>query len=314
MEHAPLLSVTLTPYTPADAERLAQGLSVLLAEDPTLSARPGPEPDETTIGVIGELQLDIVVHRLAREFGVTAAIGRPQVEYRERVTRHAEGEIKYGRSSPAIPEYAHVKVRVAPRGAEEGNVVNDEILEGTIPAAFMPAVYEGVADALNTGVLAGYPLADVEVTIFDGTYHDVDSTASAFRLATLLAVHDAVQKARPILVQPIMRIEVSLPSRDHEDVVRGLLRRGASLQMLEEEPQWSRIYALVPLSNLFGYAAELQAETRGRGTVTTTCHCYDTVTPRDDDDEKRGGLGVREPLHPRPAPRSGHVALPLEEA
>src|SRR4051812_7304255 len=182
MEHAPLLSVTLTPYTAADAERLAQGLSALLAEDPTLSARPGPEPGETTIGVIGELQLDIVVHRLAREFAVTAAIGRPQVEYRERVTRHAEGEMKNGRGSPAIPEYAHVKVRVAPRGAEEGNVVNHEVLEGTIPAAFMPAVYEGVADALNTGVLAGYPLADVEVTIFDGTYHDVDSTASAFRL------------------------------------------------------------------------------------------------------------------------------------
>src|SRR4051812_9539127 len=311
MTDIPLLSVALTPGTHADAERLAAALQVLTSDDPTLLVRTDAATSATIISGTGEEQLEIVVDRLAREFGVAGSLGPPQVEYRERLTRSAEGEMKDAGTVDGIRYYAHVKLRVAPRAPAAANVVVNEAL--AIPVAFIPSVIGSITESLELGALAGYPLIDVSVTVFDGSYHDVDSSERAFRQAASLALRDAVARAKPVRVEPVMRIEVTAPDRDREDVVRGLLRRRAQMQLLAQHGKTIKVYAVAPLANLLGYVHELRAQTGGQGSVTMTFHCYEPVRPDDDNEDKRDGPGVRQPLRPRPSPRAGHIAVPLDE-
>jgi elongation factor G len=308
----PLLSIALTPHTRADVERLAAALRALTSEDPTLLVRSDAATSATIISATGEEQLEIVVDRLAREFGVAGSLGPPQVEYRERLTRSAEGEMKDAGAVDGIRYYAHVKLRVMPREPGAGNVVINEIVGG-IPAAFIPSTIAGITESLEMGALAGHPLIDVSVTLFDGSYHDVDSSERAFRQAASLALRDAVARAKAVRVEPVMRIEVTAPDRDREDVVRGLLRRRAQMQLLAQQGKTIKVYAVAPLANLLGYVHELRAQTGDQGSVTMTFHCYEPVRPHDDNEDRRDGPGVRQPLRPRPSPRAGHIAVPLDD-
>jgi elongation factor G len=309
----PLLSITLTPHTKADVERLAAALQALTSEDPTLQVHANAATSATIISATGEERLEILVDRLAREFGVAGTLGVPQVEYRERLTRSAEGEMKYARRVDGIGQYAHVKLRVIPREPGAGNVVIDELVQGSIPATFMRSVIDGITERLEVGELAGYPLIDVSVTVFDGSYHDVDSSEWAFRHAASLALRDAVARAKPVVVEPVMRIELTAPERDREDIVRGLLRRRAQLQLLGQHHRSITLYAVVPLANTLGYVHELRACTGGRGTLKMAFHCYEPVRSNEDNENEPDGPGVRQPLAPRPSPRAGHIAVPLDD-
>jgi len=310
MRKVPLLSIALTPMSADDAVRLARGLSVLTAEDPTVTWRPLPSGD-VVVGAIGELQLEIVVDRLKREFEVSAFVDRPRIGYTETVTREANGEMKYAKQ--ALRQYAHVKLTVHPCKRGSGNWFENNLTGESIPAEYVPAVQAGIEEALDAGVLAGYPVQDIKVVLHDGSWHDVDSTDAAFRMAAGLALQDALKKATPIVLEPVMRIHLEVADDYKDDVVQGLVKRRVRLEVLEQRHQTVVIDGVGRLADLFGYAPELRATTHDRGSYTLSLHGYEPAPPRPDDEE-RGGLGVREPMHPRPSPRAGNIALPLDEA
>ncbi len=275
----PVISIRIEPKTKADQERMGMALKRLSDEDPTFRVRSDLETGETLIAGMGELHLEIIVDRMKREFNVEANIGRPQVAYKETIKKEAEAEGKYIKQSGGRGQYGHVWLRVQPRQRGEGFEFIDEIKGGTIPREYIPATEKGVKEAMDKGVLAGYPMVDVAVTLFDGSYHEVDSSEIAFKIAASMAFQQAARKATAVLLEPIMVLEVLIPSDFFGDVVGDLSAKRAAIQDTEDRLQLKVLHAKVPLSEMFGYATSLRSLTEGRGTFTMEFASYEEVPP-----------------------------------
>jgi elongation factor G len=300
-----LLSLVIKPKTKTDQERLARGVSTLLDEDPTMSVKADPATGEIVIGGMGELHLEIIIDRLRREFNIEAFVGRLQVAYKETLTRRADGEgryVKYG-------QYAHAKVHLYPGEPGSGYVFENGIMEGALPKEFIKAIDEGIKEALTGGVLAGYPVDDVHIVLYDGSYHDVDSSEMTFRIAGTMAFHDAAKKAKPVLLEPVMRVEVVAPTENMGDVMGNLAGRRGQIQSQEDCDSVRRITARVPLSEMFGYATDLRSRTRGRGTFAMQFASYEPFDRAENQSAGDDSM-VSVPRKPAPPLRDSSVALP----
>ncbi len=264
----PVISLAIEPKTKADQEKLGHGLSKLSAEDPTFRVRTDHETGQVVISGMGELHLEIIVDRLEREFNVEASVGRPQVAYKETLTAPAEGEGRYIRQTGGRGQYGHAKVRVLPRKPGEGYEFENEIVGGTIPREYIKPIDEGIREAMTNGVLAGYPVDDVRVELYDGSFHDVDSSEMAFKIAGSMAFKDAAKRARPVLLEPVMRVEVVVPQDYMGDVIGNLVSRRGHISGQEDRGGTQIITSRVPLSEMFGYATDLRSRTQGRATYS----------------------------------------------
>ena len=262
----PVIRVAIEPKTRAGQEKMSVALAKLVEEDPTFRCYTDEETGQTIIAGMGELHLEIIVDRLLREFRVEANIGKPQVSYKETIKKSAEVDERYVRQSGGKGQYGHVKIRVEPNESGKGYEFIDEIVGGAIPKEFIPAVDEGIRGAMEAGVLAGYPVVDVKVTLFDGSYHEVDSSEMAFKIAGSMAFKNAMQKADPTLLEPIMKVAVTVPEEYMGDVMGDLNARRGQISGMESRNGAAQITALVPLSTMFGYATDLRSKTQGRGT------------------------------------------------
>ncbi|HKB11429.1 MAG TPA: elongation factor G [Vicinamibacterales bacterium] len=264
----PVISLAIEPKTKADQEKLGQGLGKLMAEDPTFRVNTDQQTGQTIIRGMGELHLEIIVDRLKREFNVEATVGKPQVAYKETLTRQADGEMKYAKQTGGRGQYGHAKIHVYPGEPGAGYVFENKIVGGAIPKEFIKPIDEGIKEALTRGVLAGYPIDDVRVELYDGSYHDVDSSEMAFKIAGSMAFQDAAKKARPVLLEPMMRVEVVVPKDYLGDVMGNLSSRRGQIQSQEDRGGTQIISARVPLSEMFGYATDLRSRTQGRATYS----------------------------------------------
>jgi elongation factor G len=264
----PVISLAIEPKTKADQEKLGQGLGKLMAEDPTFRVKTDQATGEVVIAGMGELHLEIIVDRLKREFNVEASVGRPQVAYKETLTRPADGEMKYAKQTGGRGQYGHVKIHLYPGEPGTGYVFENEVTQGAIPKEFIKPIDEGIKEALTRGVLAGYPVDDVRIELYDGSYHDVDSSEMAFKIAGSMAFQDAAKKAKPVLLEPVMRVEVVVPKEHMGDVMGNLSSRRGQIQSQEDRGGTQIINARVPLSEMFGYATDLRSRTQGRATYS----------------------------------------------
>ena len=308
MEHPALLSIGVQPRTQADQEKLRRGLAILMSLDPALQARTDPKTGEVVIGGSSDQQLEITLHRLGCEFGVEAHVGRPRIEYREVLTHPADGETKFARQSEGRGEYGHVKIHLEPGEPGSGYVFENAIVGGAIPADFIASVKEGIRDALTAGVLAGYPVNDVRIALYDGSYHDVDSSDRAFRIAGAMAFHDAAKKARPVLLEPVMRVEVMVLEEHVDEIKDNLVSRRGQLVAQEGRRGMQVVTALVPLAEMFAYAVDLRERTLGRGRFAMRFARYQPCPLRDDDG--RGESYVGTPRRRPPTPKHTHTAAP----
>src|SRR5215203_3792291 len=265
---APVISLAIEPKTKADQEKLGQGLGKLMAEDPTFRVKSDPETGQTVISGMGELHLEIIVDRLKREFSVDATVGKPQVAYKVTLTRPADGEMKYAKQTGGRGQYGHVKIHLFPGEPGTGYIFENEVVGGAIPREFIKPIDEGIKEALTRGVLAGYPVDDVRIELYDGSYHDVDSSEMAFKIAGSMAFQDAAKKAKPVLLEPVMRVEVVVPKEHMGDVMGNLSSRRGQIQSQEDRGGTQIINARVPLSEMFGYATDLRSRTQGRATYS----------------------------------------------
>ncbi len=262
----PVISIAVEPKTKQDQEKMGTALQRLAEEDPTFRVKTDEETGQMIISGMGELHLDIIVDRMKREFKVEANVGKPQVAYKETIKAQAEAEGKYIRQSGGRGQYGHCWVRVAPNEAGKGYEFIDEIKGGVIPREYIPAIDKGIKEALENGVLAGYPVIDVKATVYDGSYHEVDSSEAAFKIAGSKAFQDAFKKASPILLEPIEKLEVVVPEEYMGDVIGDLnAKRGQILEMTDRGNN-KVVYAYVPLASMFGYVTTLRSMTQGRGT------------------------------------------------
>jgi elongation factor G len=245
-------------------------------EDPTLRISTDPDTGQTILAGMGELHLEIIVDRMQREFGVGANVGKPQVAYRETIRTKSEAEGRFVRQSGGRGQYGHVKIKIEPAPGE-GYVFKDEIVGGRIPREFITAVERGIGEALEGGVLAGFPMSDVRVRLYDGSYHDVDSSEMAFKIAGSMGLKAAAEKARPVLLEPIMSVEVVVPEEYMGDVIGDLNSRRGRIEGMELRGTSQIIKSLVPLSEMFGYATELRSRTQGRGSFTMHFGRYEEV-------------------------------------
>jgi elongation factor G len=273
----PVISVRIEPNTKVDQEKMGMALKRLSDEDPTFRIKSDMETGETIISGMGELHLDIIVDRMKREFGVSANVGRPQVAYKETIKGEAEAEGKYIRQSGGKGQYGHVYLRVAPKERGQGFEFLNEIKGGAIPQEFIPAVEKGTKEALDKGVLAGYPLVDIEVALFDGSFHDVDSSEFAFKIAASMALQDATKRAKLVLLEPIMKLEVVIPSQFLGDVIGDLSARRGRIEETYDRLNLKVIDAKIPLAEMFGYATSLRSLTEGRGTFTMEFDKYEEI-------------------------------------
>ena len=264
----PVISLAIEPKTKADQEKLGMGLAKLMAEDPTFRVKTDTETGQVVIAGMGELHLEIIVDRLKREFNVEATVGKPQVAYKETITRASEGEGRYIKQTGGRGQYGHAKIRLIPRKPGEGYEFENEIVGGTIPKEFIKPIDQGIREAMTTGVLAGYPMDDVKVELYDGSYHDVDSSEMAFKIAGSMAFKDAAKKAHPTLLEPIMRVEVVVPEEYMGDVIGDITSRRGHIQSMETRGGSQVINSRVPLSEMFGYATDLRSSTQGRGSYS----------------------------------------------
>jgi elongation factor G len=264
----PVISLAIEPKTKADQEKLGSGLGKLMAEDPTFRVKSDPETGQTVIAGMGELHLEIIVDRLKREFSVEATVGKPQVAYKETITKAAEGEHRHVKQSGGRGQYGHAKIRVIPRKPGEGYEFVNEIVGGSIPKEFIKPIDMGIREAMTTGVLAGYPMDDVKIELYDGSYHDVDSSELAFKIAGSMAFKDAAKRAHPVLLEPVMRVEVVVPEEYMGDVIGDITRRRGHIQSMEARGGSQVINSRVPLSEMFGYATDLRSSTQGRGSYS----------------------------------------------
>jgi elongation factor G len=261
----PVISLAIEPKTKSDQEKLGLGLAKLMAEDPTFRVKTDPETGQVVIAGMGELHLEIIVDRLKREFSVEASVGAPQVAYKETVTRAADGEGRYVKQTGGRGQYGHAKIRIAPRKPGEGYLFENNIVGGSIPKEFIKPIDQGIREAMTTGVLAGYPIDDILIDLYDGSFHDVDSSEMAFKIAGSMAFKDAAKKAHPVLLEPVMRVEVTVPEEYMGDVIGDITSRRGHLQSVEARGGTQIINSRVPLATMFGYATDLRSRTQGRG-------------------------------------------------
>lgn len=273
----PVISVAIEPKTKADQERLSQSLAKLTQEDPSFRVTFNEETGQTIISGMGELHLEIIVDRLLREFKVGANVGKPQVAYRETIKTPSRAEGKFVRQSGGRGQYGHVYIELEPVEAGKGFEFVNKIVGGTIPREYIPAVEKGIKEALDTGILAGYPVVDVKATLYDGSYHEVDSSEMAFKIAGSMAFKDAAKKGKPVLLEPIMGVEVVTPEEYMGDVMGDLNSRRGKIQSMEKRGNAQIIRAEVPLSEMFGYATDLRSKTQGRATYTMQFAHYEDV-------------------------------------
>ncbi len=273
----PVISIRIEPKTKADQEKMGLALKRLSDEDPTFKVKGDLETGDTLISGMGELHLEIIVDRMKREFGVEANVGRPQVAYKETIMKEAEAEGKYVRQSGGRGQYGHVFLRVNPKERGSGSEFISKIKGGAIPQEFIPAVEKGVKEAMDKGVLVGYPVIDVETTLYDGTFHEVDSSEFAFKIAASMAFQEAAKRANAMLLEPIMSLEVIVPSDFLGDVIGDLSSRRGRIEETEDRIQMKIIHATVPLAEMFGYSTILRSLTEGRGTFTMEFDKYEQV-------------------------------------
>ena len=252
-------------------------LQKLAQEDPSFRVKTDEESGQTIISGMGELHLDIIVDRMKREFSVEANVGAPQVSYRETIKNSIDHESKFVRQSGGRGQYGHVYLRIEPQPPGDGFEFVNEIVGGVVPREYIPAVEKGVKEAMDNGVLAGYPVVDVKVTLYDGSYHDVDSSEMAFKIAGSMGFREGMKLAAPVLLEPIMKVEVVTPEEYMGDVVGDLNRRRGMVGGMEESPSGKIIRSEVPLSEMFGYATDLRSATQGRATYSMEFHKYKGV-------------------------------------
>ena len=270
----PVIRVAIEPKTKAGQEKMGIALMKLAEEDPTFKTYTDEETGQTIIAGMGELHLEIIVDRLLREFKVEANVGAPQVAYKETIKKAVQQDTKYARQSGGKGQYGHVKIRVEPNESGKGYEFVNEVVGGAIPKEYIPAVDAGIQGAMLSGVLAGYPVVDVKVTLYDGSYHEVDSSEMAFKIAGSMAFKEACRKANPVLLEPIMKVDVIVPEDYMGDVMGDLNARRGQIQGMEARPGAQAISALVPLSEMFGYATDLRSRTQGRGQYSMEPHSY----------------------------------------
>ena len=270
----PVIAVAVEPKTKADQEKMGIALSKLAQEDPSFRVHTDEESGQTIISGMGELHLEIIVDRMRREFNVEANVGKPQVAYRETIRAKVEQEGKFVRQSGGRGQYGHVWLRIEPQEAGKGYEFENAIVGGAVPKEYINAVNKGAQEQLENGVIAGFPVVDVKVTLFDGSYHDVDSSEMAFKIAGSMAVREGAMKARPVLLEPIMKVEVVTPEDYMGDVMGDLNRRRGLVQGMEDSPAGKLVRAEVPLAEMFGYATDLRSATQGRATYSMEFEKY----------------------------------------
>ena len=270
----PVIRVAIEPKTKAGQEKMGLALVKLAEEDPTFKTYTDEETGQTIIAGMGELHLEIIVDRLLREFKVEANVGAPQVAYKETVRKKVDQETKYKRQSGGSGQYGHVKITVEPNESGKGYEFVNAVVGGAIPKEFIPAVDAGIQGALQSGVIAGFPVVDVKVTLYDGSYHEVDSSEMAFKIAGSMAFKEAMRKADPVLLEPIMKVSVIVPDEYLGTVIGDLTSRRGQIQGQEARPGAQQVDALVPLANMFGYATDLRSSTQGRGQYSMEPHSY----------------------------------------
>jgi elongation factor G len=273
----PVISVAVEPRTTAAQEKMGIALGKLAAEDPSFRVHTDEETGQTIISGMGELHLEILVDRMKREFKVEAEVGAPQVSYRESIKKEVEQEYKYAKQSGGRGQFGHVFLRVKPGAPDTGFVFNNEIKGGSVPREYIPAVEKGCEEAMQTGVLAGYPIEDVEVTLYDGSYHDVDSNEMAFKLAASMGFKEACRKASPSILEPLMKVEVEVPEDYMGDVIGDLNRRRGQVNNMGDRAGNKIVDAFVPLSEMFGYSTDLRSATQGRATYAMEFDHYEEI-------------------------------------
>ena len=264
----PVIRVAIEPKTKAGEEKMTIALMKLAEEDPTFRTYTDEETGQTIIAGMGELHLEIIVDRLLREFKVEANVGAPQVAYKETIRKAVEQETKYSRQTGGKGQYGHVKIRVEPNESGKGYEFENKVVGGAIPKEYIPAVDAGIRGAMLSGTVAGYPVVDVKVTLYDGSYHEVDSSEMAFKIAGSMAFKEAMRKADPTLLEPIMKVCVIVPDEYMGDVIGDLNSRRGQIQGYEMRSGAQQIDAFVPLAEMFGYATDLRSRTQGRGQYT----------------------------------------------
>ncbi|HIS75918.1 MAG TPA: elongation factor G [Candidatus Merdivicinus excrementipullorum] len=280
----PVIRVAIEPKTKASQEKMGIALAKLAEEDPTFRTYTDEETGQTIIAGMGELHLEIIVDRLLREFKVEANVGKPQVAYRETIRKEVDVENKYARQSGGKGQYGHVKIRVYPNEAGKGYEFENKVVGGAIPKEYIPAVDAGIQGAMQSGVLAGYPVVDIRVELYDGSYHEVDSSEMAFKIAGSMALKDALRKGNPVILEPIMKVVVIVPEQYMGDVIGDLNSRRGQIQGMEARNGVEEIRAMVPLSEMFGYATDLRSKTQGRGQYTMEPSHYTEVPKSVSDD------------------------------
>ncbi len=273
----PVISVAIEPKTKASQDKMALALAKLAEEDPTFRTHTDEETGQTIISGMGELHLDIIVDRLLREFKVEANIGNPQVSYREGIKKNAEGEAKYARQSGGRGQYGHAKIRIEPNEPGAGFVFENAIVGGAIPKEFIGPTQQGIEEALKSGIIGGYEVLDVKVTLYDGSYHEVDSSEMAFKIAGSMAVRDALAKADPVLLEPMMKVEVTTPEEYMGDVIGDINSRRGRMEGMELVAGAQIVTSYVPLAEMFGYATSLRSNTQGRATHSMIFDHYEEV-------------------------------------
>jgi elongation factor G len=292
---APVIQLAIEPKTKADQEKLGIAIHKLATEDPTLHVATDPETGQTILSGMGELHLEIIVDRMQREFNVGANVGKPQVAYRETIRQHAEYDYTHKKQTGGSGQYARVKLKVDPNPEKDFEFEND-VTGGNIPKEFIPAIEKGVIEALEGGILAGYPVNNIKVTVYDGAYHEVDSSEMAFKICGSICVKEACAKAKPVLLEPVMRVEVTVPEEYMGSVNGDLISRRGRLEGTEIAGGTQIIKAMVPLSEMFGYATELRSRTQGRGSFSMHFGQYEEI-PRNLAEEiinrNKGGVATR---------------------
>ncbi len=282
----PVISVAIEPKTKADQEKMGIALQKLAEEDPSFRVKSDTETGQTIISGMGELHLDIIVDRLLREFKVDANVGKPQVAYRETIRGNSDQESKFQRQSGGKGQYGHVKIRISPAEENAGFVFENKIVGGAIPKEFIEPARKGMEEALEGGILAGFPMIDVKVELYDGSYHEVDSSEMAFKIAGSMAIKDGVKKAQPCVLEPMMKVEIEIPDEYTGNIIGDIAKRRGRVEGQEPLGNTGNVIvrATVPLANMFGYATDLRSNTQGRGTFSMEFKCYEQV-PRNVEEE-----------------------------
>ena len=275
----PVISVAIEPKTKADQDKMGIALQKLAEEDPSFQVKSDAETGQTIISGMGELHLEIIVDRLMREFKVDANVGKPQVAYRETIRGTADQDSKFIRQSGGRGQYGHVKVRISPAEENAGFVFENKIVGGAIPKEYIEPARKGMEEALEGGILAGFPMIDVKVTLYDGTYHDVDSSEMAFKIAGSMAMKEGTKKAKPCILEPMMKVEIEVPEENTGDIIGDISSRRGRIEGMEiiEGTGIQKINAIVPLAEMFGYATDIRSKTQGRGTFSMEFKCYEQV-------------------------------------